>query len=178
MWSRDEGTAVVRDVTRCTDTSRWPRQKMTFRSNHLRLYQDDVMYEMVNPKEIRRGCVPWCCYAAEALVCRFVADQYIVGYVEAGLSTLIIMVAVFTLYTLTMPSTKNWKVSANGEYFIVNALQSLVLCNSYASRARCSTRQSRGTTSTSSSPRSGRADVCLLRRLWERFAAGSALPRR
>ena len=88
------------------------------------------MYEMVNPKDST-----WLCamvlHAAEALVCRFVADQYIVGYVEAGLSTLIIMVAVFTLYTLTTPTTKNWKVSVNGEYFIVNALQSLVLCNSY-----------------------------------------------
>ena len=87
---------------------------------YLRLYQDDVMYEMVNPKDST-----WLCamvlHAAEALVCRFVVDQYIVGYVEAGLSTLIIMVAGFTLYTLTVPTTKNWKVSANGEYFIVNA---------------------------------------------------------
>jgi len=97
---------------------------------YLRLYQDDVMYEMVNPKDST-----WLCamvlHAAEAIVCRFVANSYIIGYVEAGLSTLLIVVTLFTLYTLTVPTTKNWKVSVNGEYFIVNALQSLVLCNSY-----------------------------------------------
>jgi len=41
---------------------------------YLRLYQDDVMYEMVNPKDST-----WLCamvlHAAEALVCRFVADH-------------------------------------------------------------------------------------------------------
>ena len=123
--------ATLRDRFITVAKSRAPAVENDFPFQlYLRLYQDDVMYEMVNPKDST-----WLCamvlHAAEALVCRFVADQYIVGYVEAGLSTLIIAVAVFTLYTLTTPTTKNWRVSVNGEYFIVNALQSLVLCNSY-----------------------------------------------
>ena len=52
---------------------------------YLRLYQDDVMYEMVNPLTDVAVCHGLTC--GGALVCRFVADQYIVGYVEAGLDT-------------------------------------------------------------------------------------------
>jgi len=99
---------------------------------YLRLYQDDVLHELIVPKD-STWALAMALHAAEALVCRFGSGHQLIGYVEAGLNTVILLLAAFTFYILFGEKglTRNWRMGVETESFIVRSLQSLVLCNSY-----------------------------------------------
>ena len=95
---------MVRDVTRSVHHGGQDAEDDFPFQLYLRLYQDDVMYEMVNPKDstwlcamVLRGGGSSLSVRGRPVHCRLCGG---------GSSPLIIAVAVFTLYTQQYP-TKN-----------------------------------------------------------------------